>query len=527
MTTPPAARRGQRRRDDRGYVLPAMIITLTLLAIASALTARVFAELLAASATERLAIAHTAAARTARTAADAWMADPAASALVSGSDPRYVSAAGRDVWFTDAAGAGCVPTAHTACWQITGVTVTDTADLLRGGEAVQQRAAVGLRTVAGCAAGDTAACRIDTTAERVYERAVFAYYQIHYDDHDTIPAAFEALYGPSGKPDPAACAVPEEQRPADTVCDDDPTFAHRIGLRDRPVVFTTGDQLNGPLRHSGTTRVWYCGRPYFERIETHSTAAPAKHPSCNSTDVPRWVDDNDSHTLWGLTDPNRNLPPEPPRWVPLPDRLTLPVANVPAGGCSLTAIDYDHTTDPVGAGCDGGIITAAGDITIHRLRVDESVAIAAGGDIIVCGNIKADPPNPAGGPNVVALITLGHVVIAPGIANGQCEDTAAPISTGQVTKTQSVTLDNVAILAPVGGVYTRRWYLPCSSEGCPTLTINGSIAAEHLGLYGIPDPDAGGADHGWTKNFTYPSEFWLARPPLWPNLPPGEWTHHR
>ena len=564
MTT----RRRTRRRDDRGYVLPAAVLTLTLLAVASALTARVFAELLAASATERLAISHAAAARTARTAADAWMADPAVSSLLTaatGPDGAYAG-----VWFDDAAAAGCVPAANTACWQITGVAVTDTADVLRGGEALQQRAAVGLRAVAGCTAGDVGSCRLDTATERVYERSVFAYYQIHYADHDTLDAAFDALNaeinGPSG-PDPAVCVQPEAQRPDGTVCDDDPTFAHRLGLRNKPVVFTTGDRLNGPLRHSGTASVFYCGSPHFERIETRSLTAPAAHQDCKATGGPLWVDDSNRHTIWGLTDPNLNLPADAPRWVPRPDDLALPAADIPPGGCRLAAIDYDHTADTAALGArraaadpscpqphrddqpdgpppqlghaieHGDIITAVGSIEIRRLIVDGSVTVYAAGDIVVCGDIEATGPNEAGGPNVVALITAGHVVIAPGAAKGQCEDpTAAPVSTGQVTSTQDVTLDNVAVLAPQGGVYTRRWYLPCNNA-CPTLTINGSVAAKHLGLYGIPDPTAGGADHGWTKRFTYPEDdpgtpntdesFWLARPPHWPNLPAGEWTRLR
>ena len=562
-----------RRRDDRGYILAAAVITLTLLAIASALTARVFAELLSASATERLAISHTTAARTARTAVDAWMADPEASVAVTtpahADHDDYVG-----VWFTDAAAAGCVPAPNTACWQITAVVVTDTADVLRGGEALQQRAAVGLRVVAGCVAGDVGSCRLDTATERVYERAVFAYYQINYADHTTIAAAFAAVAEALADPDrgsyPADCAPTEDTRPE---CVTDPaltpdllqTLTHAWGLRNAKVVFTGSDRLNGSLRYSGPGPVLHCGSPHFERIETRSTAPP--QPAAETcTGVPRWVDDNNSQTLWGLNDPNRNLPADAPRWVPLPDELDLPAADIPASGCRLATIDYDHTIDTAArdarrAAADpdcpqphrddqpegqppqqghaiihGDIITSPGTITIRSLTVDGSVTIAAAGDIIVCGDIAATGPNPAGGPNVVALITRGHVVIAPGAANGPCEDPQNPPVTVSAAS-HSVTLTNVAVLAPNGGIYARRWYLPCSSEGCPTLTINGSVAAKHLGLYGIPDPDAGGADHGWIKQFTYPEDnpntpntdesFWLARPPHWPNLPVGEWTRLR
>ena len=551
MTTPRySARRRQRSRDDRGYILAAAIITLTLLAIASALTARVFAELLAASATERLAISHTAAARTARTTVDAWMADPAVSRLLTGTGPGRGAYVG--VWFTDAA-AGCVPDPHTACWQITAVDVTDDTaadpgDRLRGGTAVQELAAVGVRVVAGCINHEAAACRIGTTAARTYERTVFAHYQIHYSDNTTLDNAFEALeteiYGPDGPDDPTACAQPADQQPAGTVCDDNPDHphAHRLGLKSKPgapvrVVFTTDDTLNGPLRHSGPSSVLYCGSPTFASVETRTAVALQQVTGCTATGAPKWAtNEQTTHRDDTLALPSPEAPPttdctepaetaKPPRTARLAKihhslRQSAAADTARAGGCPGEPDSNSHFIRP------GDIITNSGDITIEHLAIEGSVTVHAGGDIIICGDIKADKTNPAGGPNVIALIAGGDVVIAPGIANKQCEDPdAAPPSAVSATG-QSMQLTNVAILAPNGGVYTKRWYLP-HGDVPPSLTIKGSIAAKHLGLYGIPDPTAGNTTHGWRKNFSYPTEFWLARPPRWPNLPPGEWTHLR
>ena len=88
----------------------------------------------------------------------------------------------------------------------------------------------------------------------------------------------------------------------------------------------------------------------------------------------------------------------------------------------------------------------------------------------------------------------------------------------------SLTLTNVAILAPEGAVYARRWHLPHAAAGGPILTIEGSVAAKHLGLYGIPDPATGDMTNGWSKHFTYPTDFWRARPPWWPDFTGNEWA---
>ena len=102
---------------------------------------------------------------------------------------------------------------------------------------------------------------------------------------------------------------------------------------------------------------------------------------------------------------------------------------------------------------------------------------------------------------------------------GCADDTLRELNTSH-----NLTLTNVAVLAPNGGVYARRWHLPHASTGGPTLTIEGSIATKHLGLYGIPDQTTGTITSGWAKTFTYPTDFWQARPPWWPGFTGNEWA---
>ena len=169
----------------------------------------------------------------------------------------------------------------------------------------------------------------------------------------------------------------------------------------------------------------------------------------------------------------------------------------------------------------GDIILSDDELTIDQLVVEGSVTVYSEGDIIVCGDIEATGTNPAGGPNVIALITAGDVILDPsGLTPLACaDDTLLELNTSH-----NLTLTNVAVLAPDGAVYARRWHLPHASAGGPTLTIEGSIAAEHLGLYGIPDQATGTITSGWAKTFIYPTDFWQARPPWWPDFTGNEWA---
>lgn len=544
--TPTAAGRG----CDRGYVLPAAVVTLTLLAITSALTARVFGELLRASVRERVVIENQAAAHNAKTILDAWMADPAASAAITDPDHDdhgdYTAAA-----FTGGGADGCV-LADETCWRIA-LTRPNPA-VLRGGEARQDLAEVTLTVESGC----SVVCQYTSQTVRTYERAVFAHYQLHYQTDLPPPDAFTSLKGPDGEwdtPLPPACETDPDGVGCDKEPDDHPNAAATRHLEQARVVFTGLDVLNGPLRHSGNDPVRYCGSPRFRRIETRTSTAPKPAaPTC--TGKPGWYDNADALVApWPVSgDPNRDLPADRPRWVVRGDNLELPpLGPPPTTGrdvCSLLKIEHPspHPLDidadknratncPDEPGSsrhairDGDIITASGDITIHRLDIAGSITVYARGDIIICGLVEATGTNPAGGPNVVALVTHKSVVLQPSPTPAGCE-TGAPRGDGTVPQLAAgsahhdLTLDNVAVLAPNSGVYATGWHLPCNGP-CPTLTINGSIAAKHLGLYGTPDPGGAGATHGWKKHFTYPEDFWQARPPWWPNLPPGEWTHLR
>ena len=157
----------------------------------------------------------------------------------------------------------------------------------------------------------------------------------------------------------------------------------------------------------------------------------------------------------------------------------------------------------------GDIIRSDDELTIDQLVVEGSVTIYAEGDIIICGDIETRGTNPAGGPNVVALIAEGDVILDPsGDTTGQypCWDDL-PSAPAELNTSHNLTLTNVAVLAPEGAVYARRWHLPHAATGGPTLTIEGSIAAKHLGLYGIPDQTTGTITSGWAKTFTYPTDF--------------------
>ena len=176
---------------------------------------------------------------------------------------------------------------------------------------------------------------------------------------------------------------------------------------------------------------------------------------------------------------------------------------------------------------DGDLIAprSGSDIIIHELVLDGSATVYASGDIIVCGTIEARGSNLTGGPNTIALITEGDVVLDPsGDTTGEHPSVSRyPPSPSMFLSTlHNLSLINVAVLAPEGAVYARNWKLPRDPNGGPTLTIEGSIAAKHLGLYGQPDL-SGGVTHGWVKQFTYPPNFWSARPPWWPEFNGNEW----
>ena len=514
-----------REHDDRGFILPATIAAITLMAIAALLTGRVVGVLLRASMQESFAVEEHAVTETVTGIIDAWMADPQVSTLLVSdpADPRVA-----DVWRTRL-GEPCIWGEHPTCWKIDSTTRVTYSGTLRGGEAERHAQDVTATVAVGCWGSTPEQCQRTRTFTRRYERAVFSQYQLHYDTN-AVPST--ALDGPNGLPDDLAACDDPNIPPDPVLCDDlDPATV---------IVFTGDDTLNGPLRTT-LTEVLHCGSPTFNRVEVGGNApSPPTSPlidvGCSRS--PQW---NPAVTL-----PNIETLISEGRVVYGGDLDLPPLAafSLPSDEvCALDRIHYTHhrgTSDPTAVGLragncpgeagqathaviDGDIIQAQTNdiIIIEHLILEGSVTIYAEGDIIVCGDIETRGTNPAGGPNVIALITEGDVILDPnGLTPPACgDDTLLELHTSH-----NLTLTNVAVLAPDGAVYARRWHLPHASTGGPTLTIEGSIAAKYLGLYAIPDQTTGTITSGWAKTFTYPADFWQARPPWWPGQDGSEWA---
>ena len=519
-----------RQSDDGGFILPATFAAITLIALAALLTGRVVGTLLRASMQESFAVEEHAVTKTVTGIIDAWMADPQVSTLLVSdpADPRVA-----DVWWTPM-GKPCVWGEDATCWKIDTTTKVTYIGKLRGGEAERHAQDVTATVAVGCWGSTPDQCQRTRTFTRRYERAVFAQYQLHYDTN-AVPST--ALDGPNGLPDDSAVCNDPNIAPDPLQCDDlDPATV---------IVFTAADTLNGPLRYSGNGPVLYCGDPTFKRIEANTDTPPESVPGCPSVPTPRWEPVAGVAPAWtvGLSDPERftfrgdlSLPSlaDPPqegdeRVCPLERVNHHKSHNTTAGNLRDNNMnDGNDTNDcpgepgsPDHAILPGDIIFSDDELTIDQLVVEGSVTVYSEGDIIVCGDIEATGTNPAGGPNVIALITAGDVILDPsGLTPPACaDDTLLELNTSH-----NLTLTNVAVLAPDGAVYARRWHLPHAATGGPTLTIEGSIAAKHLGLYGIPDQATGTITSGWAKTFTYPTDFWQARPPSWPGLDGSEWA---
>ena len=540
---------------DSGYVLAATVVAITLMAIAAMVYGRVFGVQLRASIQERLVIEERTATRNAERVIDAWMADPEFSKDIT-EEKR-----GESLWRKPDGSVGCSPPTDTVCWAFTVTDPTAANPLLRGNEAEQDIRTVDIEVRTGCTA-DIDSCQRATEITRTYERAVFAHYQMHYANHNTPPAIRREAVARLRAAETAAEQAIRAANPSWT--DDqvtaevalDPEVRYWTQWRDDlplPVVFTSADTLNGPLRHSGPGAIWYCGSPEFKLIESKSPNRPVRaDASCPSQ--PSWLDDTTNPPTpvnWPVSDTDLL---DANRFVVRGDELDLPAISAPTGPgiCTLAAVNYHHVYDSFDktrreanpgvcpgeptqstiphAILDGDIIVSNGPITIERLVVDGSVTVYAAGDITVCGDVEAAGTNLAGGPNVVALIAEGAVILDPG---GTVPPACDNGTLTALTALQDISLTNVAVLAPRsnGTAYARGWHLPCNGT-CPTLTIEGSVAANHLGLYGIPNP-SGAVTNGWTKSFAYPTDdpnttnineaFWRARPPWWPDFTGNEW----
>ena len=149
-----------REHDDRGFILPATIAAITLMAIAALLTGRVVGVLLRASMQESFAVEEHAATNTVTGIIDAWMADPQVSTLLVSdpSDPRVA-----DVWWTPLGEQcvwgedatcwkikPCVWGEDATCWKIDTTTKVTYIGKLRGGEAERHAQDVTATVVVGC-----------------------------------------------------------------------------------------------------------------------------------------------------------------------------------------------------------------------------------------------------------------------------------------------------------------------------------------------------------------------------------------
>ena len=546
-----------RGRNDRGTVLIITVVTMTLLAFGVLMLAGTVKRLLDASRAEALAAEQRLASKTATGVLDAWMADQGDSHEI------FNNGAGR-VWMSPLGEQPCPDptTGHNICWRVGDVTdVTFDDPVLRGGEARREAKDVTIEVAAGCYTDNPEDCQHTRTTTRRYERSVLFQYQLHYDSNLAPEGALDAAIERLEAAKAALLAIdPNADVDTDPSLDDEREPVALLdpdndGYVDTTVVFISEDTLNGPIRTT-LTQVLYCGSPTFYRVEV-SGDEPAI-PSDTLVEVPGCP----RNPLW--LDKNGRIISPPPT----PSDLINDGALIYGGDLALPAVDTssysaDLLCDVVDfdfrfplLNCqevisDGYLIgpDSGSDITIHELVLDGSATVYASGDIIICGDIEARGTNSAGGPNVIALITEGDVIIDPngqtvagcGIAPGALlsgrpafwATTPTPDCTDDGVDNHDLLLCNVAILAPEGAVYARNWHLPPSPTGGPTLTIEGSIAAKHLGLYGTSDPATGTALTGWAKNFTYPTDdlntddvcegFWCARPPWWPGYDGNEW----
>ena len=462
-------------RSDSGFILPMTLVTITLLAIAALITGRTFGVMLRASVQERLAIEERLTGRNTELILDAWMADPGYS------NDILNEIAGYDVWRTTEGTAPCPTATETTCWRVL-LQPAPAGVPLRGGEAQQQLQSISIDVRSGCHRGTVERCLRSSTRQRTYERAVFSQYQLHYNSHEP----------------PADARLPDGSD-----LDSDPDLLP-VGLK---VVFADGDIFNGPVRYSGAGTVQYClenasDSIRFERLEVKEAQQPEN--LCPPSLSPQWCTDDACNSFAAWDDPAHAARLE----VGKGDDLEFPqwrASEEPAVFSSCDVIDTALLLGVCGQGiADGDIISYSGDITINNLALtDKSITVFTDGDIIVTGDIETNPneTNAAGGPHVIALIGQ-NIILEPSTHTG-------------------VTFTNVALLARDGAVFARLWHQPCPAlGGCPTFTLEGSAAMKHLGLYGQIGPP----QTGWIKNFTYPTDFWQARPPWWPGLDGSEWA---
>lgn len=467
---------------------------------------------------QRLIIEERLTTRNAEHIMDAWMAHPVFSKAIT--EPPHAGASERR---KPDGSLSCSPPADTTCWMFTVTDPTATNPKLRGGEAEQDTRDITIAVNSGCVS-DIARCQRTSEITRTYERAVFAHYQLHYHSHDVPPGAIEdaeteltnavVAANPSLTADQVDARVNDLTADPPVVVSTDATVNDWVSLidlletSDQEVVFANGDTFNGPVRYSGPGTIRYCstspGAVQFRRLEIRDPGDPSNLCPDQDAHNYQWCPDDDctASDPWNLPAHADKLEDDKgddlkfPEWQP---------SDEPTPDATCSIIDTTQLGD-CGQGIDDGdVIGNMGDITVNNLRLDnKSISVLASGDIIVtAAAISTSGPNSVGGPHLMALIAGGNIILDPSLG------------------LTDITFTNVAILARDGAVFARDWHQPCSP--CPTFTLEGSAAMKHLGLYGQVGPP----QTGWENDFTYPSNFWRARPPWWPghdSYPIPEWV---
>ena len=284
-------------RRDCGFILPMTIVTLTLLALAALMTGRAVGAMLRASVQERLTIAEQQTTRTAEAVLDAWMADKHISLQITDpSQPHHALILDRDAWRTSEGEQPCPTAKETSCWRILlpppPLTPTTTVKL-RGGEAERRIREVTIETRSGCFSSIDN-CQRTHTVTREYERAVFAQYQLHFNNHDApqraIDHASDSLTAAEAAAREAGTLVAAD---ADVI-----EWTSRVTLlQGARIVFADGDTFDGPVR-TGLNRVLICGSPIFHKpVEvslpegtdtTNETGIVVQAPGCTSLSLPNW-----------------------------------------------------------------------------------------------------------------------------------------------------------------------------------------------------------------------------------------------
>lgn len=519
------------KRNDSGYILPMTLVTITLMAFAALLTGRTFGVQLRASIQERFIIEERLTARNAEHILDAWMADPKLSAAITGPDQE-----GAGMLRTPDGSLGCSPPANETCWNFSIAPAPPSPPKLRGGEAILDTRVITVEIGSDCFGATLDQCRRTTPITRTYERAVFSQYQLHYHSHDVPPGAIgdaeRELTNAVAAANPSLTASQVDARVDELTADPPVVFSgdtdviywvdliSLLGTPDLEVVFADGDTFNGPVRYSGSGTIQYCskspGDVQFRRLEIKDAGPPANLCSDQDAYNYQWCTDNTCNIPAAWNDPTHADRLEDGKGDKL-EFLPWSLDDEPTPDMTCAEIDTIGLTDGCGSGiADGYVIRDPSDpsnrcdlssnpcnITITNLRLtNKSISVFARGDIIVTADtISTTGSNPAGGAHAIALIAGGNIILDP--------------SLGLI----GVTFRNVAILARDGAVFARDWHQECVGS-CPTFTLEGSAAMHHLGLYGRVGPP----QTGWEKDFTYPPDFWRARPPWWPDFDGKEWA---